>query len=183
MTIHIRPVILDDADSLIVYVQSLARELDCDILLEPNEFQATLEEEQSFISSYLQSDNSLFLVAHLDDGSIVGALNMDGGRLRSIRHVVSLGISVAKNYRNQGIGRRLMQSAIEWAKGTGFINRVELQVTVRNAPALHLYRKFGFLIEGRKKRALHRLGMMHDVYCLALLFDSDCTLGSSFVAT
>jgi len=52
---------------------------------------------------------------------IVGCLSAEGGRLRSLRHVVSLGISVARNERNRGLGSQLLTSALDWAAATGIV--------------------------------------------------------------
>ena len=41
---------------------------------------------------------------------------------------------------------------IDWADHTPEIRRLELTVQARNERAVHLYQKFGFDIEGTKKR-------------------------------
>ena len=54
---------------------------------------------------------------------------------------------VAEAQRGQGLGRRLMERVIEQARRDKFrIIVCETQTT--NAPAIHIYRRLGFQIEG-----------------------------------
>lgn len=165
---RIRPACVSDAAALIAYMQVLAAEPEIDILFEPGEFQMTLEQEEDFLRGYQEMENSLFLVVEAQE-RIVGCLSAEGGRLRSLRHVVSLGISVARNERNRGLGSQLLTSALDWAAATGIVRRVELQVLTRNVRAIHLYRKFGFEVEGTKREGVCRLGQMFDVHLMARL--------------
>jgi RimJ/RimL family protein N-acetyltransferase len=78
-------------------------------------------------------------------------------------------MSIDKGWRDQGVGSKLMARAVEWAKGTGVVSRVELLVFTRNEMAIHLYQKFGFLVEGRQRRAIFRNGEYLDNLLMALL--------------
>jgi len=68
-----------------------------------------------------------------------------------------------------GSASALTAPAIEWAKGTGIVTRIELAVYARNAAAIHLYEKFGFEIEGRRRRAVYQNGEYVDDLIMALL--------------
>ncbi len=85
-------------------------------------------------------------------------------------HIGTLGIALLPEARHRGLGRRLMQAAIEkaWANG---LARIELSVRVDNMNALALYERCGFVREGLLRRA-HRIdGVDHDVLAMALLKD------------
>jgi RimJ/RimL family protein N-acetyltransferase len=157
-----------DAKQLIAYVQRLAEEPDVDIPLAPGEFNLTVEEEKQILADRMASDNSIMLVAEVG-GQIVGQLGCKGGKRKATRHVVTLGMSVHRGWRNQGIGSALMARAIEWAKSTRLVTRIELNVFVRNEMAIHLYEKFGFQVEGRRRRAVYLDGEFVDDYIMALL--------------
>ncbi len=86
-----------------------------------------------------------------------------------MRHTAVLGITVAKEWRGQGIGRRLMKEAIEWARGTGILTRIELHVFARNAVAIALYESLGFVVEGRRRNAVIRDGESIDDCVMGLL--------------
>ena len=106
------------------------------ILLWPGELQLTIEEEQKWISANLAAENSTVLVAKSED-KIVGVLSCRGGEQKGTRHTTTLGISVHQHWRNQGVGRALMERAIAWAKETGVIKRIQLEVTAGNAPGVN----------------------------------------------
>jgi ribosomal protein S18 acetylase RimI-like enzyme len=68
-------------------------------------------------------------------------------------HSASLGVGVRAAYRRQGLGRRLMETAIAaaWQRG---IARIELWVRSPNAAAIALYKRLGFVEEGRRRDAV-----------------------------
>jgi GNAT superfamily N-acetyltransferase len=110
----IREATPDDAEQMIAHVQRLASEPESNIPLMPGEFQVTVDEERNLLEKYAAADNSVFLVAE-DNGRIVGVLNCNGGKRQAARHSVVLGMSVAREWRNRGVGGKLLSSAIEWA--------------------------------------------------------------------
>jgi ribosomal protein S18 acetylase RimI-like enzyme len=67
------------------------------------------------------------------------------------RHVASLAIAVSAEERGRGIGRRLLQAGVEWAKEAG-VEKLVLSVYPHNEVAIALYRSFGFVEEGRLAR-------------------------------
>ena len=46
-----------------------------------------------------------------------------------------------------------MKKVIEWAK-LNKVEKIELEVFEDNAPAILLYKKFGFIEEGKKRKAI-----------------------------
>lgn len=57
-------------------------------------------------------------------------------------------VLVVPAWRRQGIGRRLVQAAIEFSQEARRVGSVTLHVDVGNAPAVLLYQGFGFVSEG-----------------------------------
>jgi len=168
MDVIIREAQPDDAEQIIAYVQRLASEPDINIALAPGEFNLTVEEERKILADDAAADNSVFLVAEID-GQIIGALNGKGGTRQATRHTVTLGMSVANEWRDQGIGSKLMTRAITWTKNSEVVSRIELHVFARNEMAIHLYQKFGFATEGQRRRAIYRNGEYLDDLIMALL--------------
>jgi ribosomal protein S18 acetylase RimI-like enzyme len=64
------------------------------------------------------------------------------------KHVGLFDIVIDKSYRNQGLGRVLIESILSWGKSKG-AEYGYLQVLVDNAPAVKLYSKVGFIEEYR----------------------------------
>lgn len=159
-----------DAAALLTYIRRVFAEPGVNLITAPDEFQLTVDGETRFIAELAAADNSLYLLAE-HDGEIIGQLTLQGGKRRSIHHATTLGITVAKEWRGQGVGRRLMDRAIEYARASGVIKRVELHVFTRNQPAIHLYEQFGFETEGVLRRAVFRDGEYLDELVMALLLE------------
>jgi ribosomal protein S18 acetylase RimI-like enzyme len=165
---NIREARPDDAEQLIAHIKRLIEEPDINIPLAPGEFKLTVEEERQVLANSAAADNTIFLVAEIDS-QIVGELSCKGGTRQATRHAVTLGMSVRKEWRGQGVGSALMSAAIAWARQTGIVSRIELQVYVRNQAAIALYRKFGFEVEGRRRRVIYQNGEYLDDLTMALL--------------
>jgi putative acetyltransferase len=88
------------------------------------------------------------------------------------RHAARLGIAVRDDWQGRGMGSALMQAAVELADKWLNILRLELEVFADNEPAIRLYKKFGFAIEGTLVRFGYRDGQFVDVYTMARLRDS-----------
>ena len=63
-------------------------------------------------------------------------------------HIGRIGISIGKEYREEGIGSVLFEATLEEAKKLGFV-LVDLKVYGNNTRAYNMYKKFGFLEIGR----------------------------------
>lgn len=85
-------------------------------------------------------------------------------------HTGSLGMGVLAPYRGKGIGKTLIYRALEEAKRKG-LTRIELTVRENNKPAIALYEKFGFIVEGFHKNAVYIEGIYENHLSMALLFD------------
>lgn len=85
------------------------------------------------------------------------------------RHAGELGMSVRDDHQGTGVGTALMTAATELADQWLNLLRLELEVFVDNEPALRLYKKFGFSIEGTLKGYAFREGRYADTYLMARL--------------
>jgi RimJ/RimL family protein N-acetyltransferase len=89
--------------------------------------------------------------AHLvavDGDRVVGSLSIRRDDHPATEHVATLGMFVVSTHRGRGLGTRLMTEAMRWAREQ-HVERIELTVYPHNDPALALYRRFGFVEEGR----------------------------------
>ncbi len=110
------------------------------------------------------------LVACVDDDEVVGHLGLHTSPQRPRRrHVGRLGMAVRDDWQGQGVGTALMQAAIDLADNWLNLTRLELEVFVDNAPAIRLYEKFGFTIEGTLVEYAFRDGQYVDTYSMARL--------------
>ena len=158
----------DDAAALLAHLKELAAEPGINIPLAPDEITTTLEQEKDLLAAIADSPKAIMLVA-IGDGKLVGELSLKAiSSRRAVQHVATLGMSVKQAWRGKGVGRELMTAALEWAPTAG-IKRIELYVYARNAPAIALYERFGFAIEGRRKHFIREGDEYLDDFVMARL--------------
>jgi RimJ/RimL family protein N-acetyltransferase len=153
---------VEDADAVARCVAAIARE---------RRFLATtegfsVEETRTYIDE-LKRTGGVHLVA-VDGGEIVGWCDIARERFQAAAHVGHLGIGLLPKYRGRGLGRKLLENALDEAFPDRF-ERVELEVFGSNRIATALYRTIGFREEGRKRNGCKIDGRYDDVLILALL--------------
>lgn len=110
------------------------------------------------------------LVAEVD-GRVVGSISLHQAQHAQEKHAAGLGMGVHPDYWSQGIGSALMSAVIDLADNWLNITRVELDVNVDNPAGVHLYKKFGFEIEGTRRFHTYGDGRWADSYFMARLRD------------
>lgn len=124
-----------------------------------------LETTRAWVTSLIE--RGMPQVAAVDGEDVIGWCDIDARMGEGFRHVGRLGMGVRAPWRGQGIGRRLMEAALDGARKIG-LARVELEVYASNTAAIHLYEKAGFAREGRHARARLLDGVYDDVVTMAL---------------
>ena len=66
-----------------------------------------------------------------------------------------IGMMVDAGWRGRGVGTALVAAAIDWARARG-LHKLSLGVFPHNEAAIALYRKFGFVDEGRRIEHIRR---------------------------
>lgn len=80
-----------------------------------------------------------------------------------------IGMAVARDWRGRGVGSALVAAAIQWARERG-LHKLSLSVFPHNAAAIGLYRKLGFVEEGRRMKQYRRAnGELWDTVEMGLL--------------
>ncbi|HSP72443.1 MAG TPA: GNAT family N-acetyltransferase [Gaiellaceae bacterium] len=95
-----------------------------------------------------QLDGTLVALAA---GEVVGELRVEP----SWFGFGEIGMMVAADWRGRGVGTALVAAAVEWARARG-LHKLTLSVFPHNDAAVALYRKFGFVEEGRRTRHIRR---------------------------
>jgi L-phenylalanine/L-methionine N-acetyltransferase len=112
-----------------------------------------------------QVDQGRTLVASVDEILVgVASLTVNTGRRA---HAAGLGINVHDDYQGRGIGSKLMAALLDLADNWLNLTRLELDVFCDNENAIALYKKFGFEIEGTKRKLAFRDGEFVDGYAMA----------------
>ena len=106
-------------------------------------------DERRYLRAVRRHPDAAVFVAE-DDGLIVGRLSLSRDAHPASRHVADLGLMVDSRFRRRGIGRLLLDAAVEWARESD-VSKLELHVFPWNTAAIALYESFGFEREGYRK--------------------------------
>lgn len=149
-TITIRTARPEDAHAILEHARAVFAEKGF-TLSTLADFHMTDEQEIAWLQANRADHGDLVIVAE-HAGQIIGMLNFNSEKRRRARHHGELGMSVNKAWRDQGVGRALLQVLIAWAEQHPVLEKLCLQVFVTNSRAIALYRSLGFVEEGRQIR-------------------------------
>lgn len=122
---------------------------------------------RAFVLNNIKEDWPHFIA--LVDGVIVGWCDISSLHRPALSHSGSLGIGVVNRYRGMGIGKALMQAALQKAKDDG-LTRIELTVRQNNIRAIALYTKLGFVTEGLHINAVRIDGKYENQFSMGLIW-------------
>jgi putative acetyltransferase len=146
-TFEIREAVPGDAAALVALARDIGAEPE-GWLIATSKWRGA-GDERRYLRSLRRSRDAAVFVAEVPAG-IVGRLSVGRDPHPASNHVADLGLMVAKSYRRLGIGRALLEQAVEWARRAG-VSKLELHVFPHNQPALELYDSFGFEREGYRR--------------------------------
>jgi len=103
-----------------------------------------------------------------DDADAIGFVALHLGRKQSDRHTASLRILVDEGFEGQGVGTRLIETALKWADENG-ITRISATPYVQDdfQRKLGFFTQHGFASEGYLRGAVKVDGQLVDVTQLA----------------
>jgi len=152
--IIVRPAVESDADAFLSLWEALDTETEF-MLFEPGERAVTLDEQKSRLAKAKDSPYLHILV--LEDCEHNLLAGFCAGRRSSNfrdRHSLAIVVGIRQQYTGKQWGQKLLGELEQWAASVG-VSRLELSVMVNNVPAITLYQKSGFSIEGTKKNAVY----------------------------
>ncbi len=117
----------------------------------PDEFTQSEDAERAWIAEHRSRPGWLVLVPEVA-GQVVGVLSFENGARQRLAHRGTFGLSLLAAWRGRGIGDALLGSLLGWARENPLIEKVCLGVFAGNERAIGLYRKHGFVEEGRRVR-------------------------------
>lgn len=130
-------------------------------------------EEEDFYKIYLPLVQTKTVYAVEDNHHIVATYRLVPKTDRQA-HILYLGsFAVVKDMQGQGSGSMILQQI----KTEAVINnkfRIELSVNIDNAPAIRVYQKNGFVVEGklRNNYRLSSTGKYYDEYLMAWIYEA-----------
>jgi ribosomal protein S18 acetylase RimI-like enzyme len=161
MTVAIVPVEMRHIESLNECVAEVARERRFLSIVDG----FTLDQSAAWVAADQLRGNP-FLVT-LDQDRVVGWCEVRRDLLPGRAHTGLLGMGLRAPYRGRGLGRQLIEQALQAARQRGF-ERIELMVRSPNTCAIRLYSQVGFREEGRKRDAVRLDDGSEDEVLMAL---------------
>jgi ribosomal protein S18 acetylase RimI-like enzyme len=162
MNYQIVPITEDHIVGYCAAVDSVARERKYLAFLEGPPYQQSYD----FVMENMQK--KLPHLVAICENNVIGWCDIASLHRPIFEHAGGLGIGIISGYRRLGIGEKMMRMALEKASQRG-LTRVELTVRAPNIPALTLYKKLGFLVEGVKRRGVLIDGQYEDLIMMAIL--------------
>lgn len=74
-----------------------------------------------------------------------------------------------KEYWNKGLGFKAIQLILKHGFETLNLNRIYLKVYETNLPAINLYKKIGFVLEGKLRQSLYKNNQYFDIFIMSML--------------
>ncbi len=153
----------EDLDGLLDLINSLVEEK-AEIVISDK---LTREEEANWLADLLvklEKDQTFFFVAEVN-GKVVATSDLHLGRGTEVR-AGNVGIVVKNGFRGMGIGTRIMQTIVKFARKRG-LRVLVLSVFATNERAIHVYKKVGFVSCGRVPRKHFHKGRYVDEIIMA----------------
>ena len=139
-----------DAPEMVEYLKIVGGETDY-LLCDENGIEGlTPEGEVGWIRGTLEARNTKMFVGTIDD-EIVLVCDVRAAARTRVSHCAEVAISVKRSCWHVGVGSIAMQAMIDFAKSTGELKQLSLEVREGNERAIALYRRFGFVEVGRHK--------------------------------
>ncbi len=144
----------------------------CEVMAQPlaqaNTLQLPFPSQEKWKTRLAEFPQGDHLLVAVPDDNVIGNLGVHAARKSPrMRHVAALGMAVHDAYLRRGVGAALVEAGLDLADNWLQMTRVELSVYVDNAPAIALYKKFGFTIEGTLRHYAFRNGKYADAHMMA----------------
>lgn len=118
-------------------------------ITEPDELRETVEHKLALVREAGRSSQAAFFVARRR-AMVVGWAHVAAGPRRRTAHVGRVELMVDRPHRRRGVGGALLDAVVRWAEASSSLTKLSLQVFAHNTDAIALYRRFGFVEEGRR---------------------------------
>lgn len=128
--------------------------------------EVTHEEQKKWFERLSSSTSSKRLVVTMDDVPI-GLARLD--EIDFINGSTRVGLDIHKDSRGRGYARPAYNLLLNYCFEDLRMNRVYLMVADFNERAYSLYKKLGFIEEGKMREALLRNGSHHDYIIMSIL--------------
>lgn len=134
------------------------------------EYNTTEQEVSEQIARASRLPTSRYLVAE-QDAMLVAFLGAMGSSVPRTSHAAYIALGVLRSWWGRGVATDLLGEVLRWAPTVG-VTRLELSVMTTNTRAIALYKRMGFQVEGRRRRAYMINGVPVDDHFMGYVFDT-----------
>jgi RimJ/RimL family protein N-acetyltransferase len=130
---------------------------------EPTAFGSSYDEEKDITEEQWRKrtiGNALFALSKDKLIGMIGYFRVNRTKLRHIANI--FGFYVSREYRGQGVGKKLIDSVLIQIKKSEDIVKIKLAVNPEQKAAVKLYQSFGFKVVGQLKNELYIKGKFYD---------------------
>ena len=151
--ITVRPVRVTDAEALMVLFRKTFEQNHQFFTMtaqEATEKVKTVEDHVKWLENALEKQ-WLVLLAFYND-RIVGWGTIKLAEKSRQQHIGVVALVLLEEYTSRGIGSVLMDMMIDWSRNNEALEKLSLCVISNNQRAYNMYKKYGFIEEGRRVR-------------------------------
>jgi len=141
LTVTIRPARQDDITGI---VGTMRQVTDDGTYIEAESVASQLDYEGSLLR-HNEFESRVFFVATVED-EVVGWVHLEVPEIEKLRHTAELTVGLVTEYRGEGIGSRLVERALDWAREQGLV-KVYNSIPATNEAALEFFEALGGEIE------------------------------------
>jgi RimJ/RimL family protein N-acetyltransferase len=123
----------------------------------------TLEEAKSWFTV----TQIIYYIIENDDNRI-GYFRMSNYSI--LNKNIYIGADLHENYRGKGLGYKAYKMFIDFLFETIDLHKISLEVLETNGIAMRLYKKLGFVEEGRKREEIKKGGLYFDSVIMSILW-------------
>jgi RimJ/RimL family protein N-acetyltransferase len=126
------------------------------------------ETEETWFQHYLAHRNQQVRLMIWAGAQAIGLVQLTG--IHTVHRSAEFSLLIGEAaFRGQGYGHEATRHCLQHAFSDLNLHRLELRVRADNQPALRLYRRVGFVEEGRLRQAIFKQGQRIDLLIMGLL--------------
>ena len=126
----------------------------------------SLDELTSLYDKHIHDNTERRFVIEAND-TFVGIVELMS--IDYIHRTCEIQIIIIGGFSGKGYAQKALKTGVDYAFNTLNMHKVYLWVDIDNAPAVHIYKKLGFKIEGTIKEQFFAGGKYHDSYFMGIL--------------
>lgn len=141
-------------------------------MFQPNERSSDISKYENKIIEAQKNPKAIILLVidnTLIKNNVIGYLCAEGYKNTRKNHVLMIGIGILKSYHSNGLGTQLLTELLKHVRENG-IKRIEAHIAETNKHSMSLMKKFGFVLEGKKHKAIFIDNIYQDEYLMALTY-------------